>query len=68
MGNGFPMAALAMSKEVAAAMQKITFTTYGGNPVAMACGREGLKVIKDEMLQENALKCGTLFLDGLREL
>ena len=54
-GNGFPLAAVAMSKEVANCLApKLTFSTYGGNPVAMAAGREVLKVIDDENLQQNS--------------
>jgi alanine-glyoxylate transaminase/(R)-3-amino-2-methylpropionate-pyruvate transaminase len=50
-GNGFPLAAIAMTKEVANCLApKVTFSTYGGNPVAMAVGREVLKVIDDEKL------------------
>jgi alanine-glyoxylate transaminase/(R)-3-amino-2-methylpropionate-pyruvate transaminase len=51
MGNGFPLGAVAMSKEVASSLQgKFTFSTYGGNPMAMAAGREALKVVDDEKL------------------
>ena len=50
-GNGFPLAALAMTKEVASALEgKMTFSTYGGSPMAMAAGREALKVVDDEKL------------------
>lgn len=68
MGNGFPVAAIAMSHEVASCLNKITFNTYGGSPMAMAAGREVLKVIDDEKLQQNSLEMGNLFLKGLREL
>jgi len=50
MANGFPVAAIACSKEVAASLNKIVFSTYAGNPVGMAAGRETLKVIDDENL------------------
>jgi alanine-glyoxylate transaminase/(R)-3-amino-2-methylpropionate-pyruvate transaminase len=69
MGNGFPLAAVAMTKEVASSLGgKLTFSTYGGNPMAMAAGRETLKVIDDEKLQENSHEMGLLFLKGLKEL
>ena len=69
MGNGFPLAAVAMTKEVANCLApKITFSTYGGNPIAMAAGREALKVIDDEKLQENSKNMGDIFLKGLNEL
>ena len=34
----------------------------------MAAGREVLKVVDDEKLQENSLEMGNLFLKGLREM
>jgi len=40
-----------MTKEVANALgNKLTFSTYGGSPMAMAAGREALKVVDDEKL------------------
>lgn len=51
-GNGFPLAAVATTKEIASALgSKLTFSTYGANPIAMAAGREALKVVDDENLQ-----------------
>lgn len=68
MGNGFPLAAVACSKEVASSLNKLTFSTYGGNPVAMAAGREVLKVIEEESMQERSWKCGELLWDGLKDI
>lgn len=70
MGNGFPLAALATTKEISSSLEegKVTFSTYGGNPIAMAVGREVLKVIDDEMLQQNSLERGEQLLNGLKEL
>ena len=70
MGNGFPLAAVATTKEIANSFEtgKVTFSTYGGNPIAMAVGREVLKVIEDEKLQENSLERGNQLLKGLKEL
>jgi len=68
MGNGFPLAAVACSKEVSSSLNKLTFSTYGGNPLAMAAGREVLKVIDEENMQENSLRCGELLKAGLSEL
>lgn len=50
LGNGFPMGAVGTSKEIASSCDKMIGSTYGGNPVAMAAGREVLKVIDDEKL------------------
>lgn len=68
MGNGFPLAAVAVSKEVGASMKKLTFSTYGGNPLAMAAGREVIKVIDDEKMRENSHKLGKLLMAGLTDL
>lgn len=69
-GNGFPLAAVATTQEIANAWEanKITFTTYGSNPMAMAAGRETLKIVKEENLQERALHHSILFHDGLNLL
>ena len=68
MGNGFPIAAVATTKEVASSLTKIVFSTYGGNPVGMAAGREVLKVVDDEKLQENSHKMGKLLLEGMKDI
>jgi len=69
MGNGFPIAAVATTKEIANSFgSKMTFSTYGGNPIAMATGREVLKVIDEEKLQENSQVMGALLMKGLKEL
>jgi len=54
--NGFPVAAVATTREVAESQRtgKVTFSTYGGNPVGMAAAREVLKVLDEENMQENA--------------
>ena len=66
--NGLPLAAVACSKEVASSLDKMTFSTYGGNPLAIAAAREVLKVIDDEGMQANSLARGNQLQKGLREL
>jgi 4-aminobutyrate aminotransferase-like enzyme len=44
------------------------FNTFGGNPVSCAIGREVLRVVNDENLQENALEVGDYLKSGLQEL
>ena len=44
------------------------FNTFGGNPVACAAGNAVLEIIREEGLQENALRTGTVLLEGLQEL
>lgn len=51
-GNGIPLACVATTKEIASSYTKSTFSTYGSNPIAMAAGREVLKVIDEEGLVE----------------
>jgi 4-aminobutyrate aminotransferase-like enzyme len=60
-GNGHPLAAVVCTQEVANAFANGMeyFNTFGGNPVSCAIGNQVLQVIKDEKLQENALKVGT---------
>lgn len=44
-GNGFPMAAVVTTKEIAAAHAKaVYFNTFGGNPMASAVGSAVLDV------------------------
>jgi len=69
-GNGHPMGAVittrALADEFANGME--FFTTFGGNPVSCAIGREVLQIVKDENLQDNARKIGTYLKSGLRKL
>ncbi len=69
-GNGHPLAAVVCTREVADAFGNGMeyFNTFGGNPVSCAIGREVLRVIKDEKLQENALNVGNYLKTGLRNL
>lgn len=54
-GNGFPLAAVVTTPEIAEASRQVEyFNTFGGNPVACAVGMEVMRVIEDEGLQENA--------------
>ena len=44
-GNGFPLAAVVTTPEIAASMGKaLHFNTYGGNPIACAVGSAVLDV------------------------
>ena len=68
-GNGAPLAAVATTQAIAETLKrKITFNTYGGNPVSCAIGRETLKIIEDEKLQENSLVLGKYFKEKLHGL
>tara|TARA_B100002051_G_C16691183_1_gene615581 strand:- start:297 stop:1532 length:1236 start_codon:yes stop_codon:yes gene_type:complete len=43
-------------------------STYGGNPLACAVAKASLEVVKDENLEENALKMGEIFRNRLEKL
>jgi 4-aminobutyrate aminotransferase-like enzyme len=70
MGNGFPVAAVALDPAVIDRFGRDTryFNTFGGNTVAIAAAQATLSVIKDEGLQENARRVGEVIRAGLREM
>jgi 4-aminobutyrate aminotransferase-like enzyme/Ser/Thr protein kinase RdoA (MazF antagonist) len=69
-GNGFPLAAVITTREIAASFGKGMefFSTFGGNPVACATGLAVLDVLRDENLQDNALQVGTRWHGALGNL
>lgn len=69
-GNGHPLAAVVTTQEVAEkfANGMEYFNTFGGNPVSCAIGREVLKVVQEEHLQQNALKVGDYLTKELKRL
>ncbi len=70
MGNGYPVAGLAVVPEVVERFGREIryFNTFGGNSVAMAAARETLAVIREEKLMENGAKVGAFIRDGLTGL
>ncbi|GCE82046.1 aspartate aminotransferase family protein [Komagataeibacter diospyri] len=70
MGNGFPVAAIAVRPEIVAKFggDMRYFNTFGGNSVAIAAAQATLDVIRDEQLIENAQRVGVFLRKGLREL
>ena len=70
MGNGYPLAGLAVRPETIAEFgaKARYFNTFGGNAVAAAVGLAVLDIITDEGLQQNAARVGQAFADGLRAL
>jgi len=69
-GNGHPLAAVVCTREVAEAFANGMeyFNTFGGNPVSCAIGKEVLRVVREEKLQENALETGTYLKAELRKM
>ncbi|WP_253949155.1 aspartate aminotransferase family protein [Mangrovicoccus sp. HB161399] len=70
MGNGFPVAAVAMRPELVERFGREMryFNTFGGNNVAIAAARAVWDVLHEEGLQENALRVGQHLQEGLRGL
>lgn len=67
--NGFPMAAVVTTPEIAQVMsQAIHFNTFGGNPMSCAVASTVLEIIKEENLQKNCEVLGTYFLEQLATL
>ncbi|MCA0921588.1 aspartate aminotransferase family protein [Pseudooceanicola nanhaiensis] len=70
MGNGYPVAGMAIRHEVIEGFGADTryFNTFGGNTVAVAAAQAVFDTIRDEKLQENSLKMGTLMREGLEAI
>ncbi len=70
MGNGYPIAGLAVLPEVTREFGKHVryFNTFGGNNVAIAAARATLDVICSEALQEKALHTGERLRNTIRGL
>jgi ethanolamine-phosphate phospho-lyase len=70
-GNGFPLAAVVTNDRVNRAFEACGveyFNTFGGNPVAATAGWAVLDIVRDEQLQENALRVGSFLQAELRNL
>ncbi|VDC26527.1 aspartate aminotransferase family protein [Pseudogemmobacter humi] len=70
MGNGFPVAGVAIRPDLVAEFgaKARYFNTFGGNPVAAAAGMAVLDVIEAEGLQQNAREIGGFLRQGLQEI
>ena len=68
-GGGFPLGACLAREDVAAAMIPGTHgTTYGGNPLAMACGNAVLDVVLADGFMEGVEERAIQFRQGLARL
>jgi 4-aminobutyrate aminotransferase-like enzyme/Ser/Thr protein kinase RdoA (MazF antagonist) len=69
-GNAFPLAAVVTTQEIAASFANGMefFSTFGGNPVACAAGLAVLDVLRDEALQDRALRVGKYWITELKKL
>ncbi len=70
MGNGHPVAAVITRRDLAERFspEGEFFSTFGGNPVAMAAALAVLEVIDDERIIENAAGVGEYLAGRLREV
>jgi 4-aminobutyrate aminotransferase-like enzyme/Ser/Thr protein kinase RdoA (MazF antagonist) len=70
MGNGHPLGAVVTTREVADAFANGMeyFNTFGGNPVSCAVGREVLRIVREEGLQEHARQTGQYLTSRLSAL
>ncbi|MBK8504719.1 MAG: aminotransferase class III-fold pyridoxal phosphate-dependent enzyme [Saprospiraceae bacterium] len=59
-GNGHPLGAVVTSRKIADTFANGMeyFNTFGGNPVSCAIGREVLKIVQEEGLQDQAKEVG----------
>ncbi|MFF5965155.1 aspartate aminotransferase family protein [Streptomyces collinus] len=67
MGNGFPVAGLAVRRDVVRDFGHDVryFNTFGGNTVAIAAAQATLDVIREEGLLEHARAVGAMLREGL---
>ena len=66
--NGMPLGVCIATPEIADAFQKLTISTFGGNPMSCAAANATLDVIENESLAENSETQGRRLREGLREL
>ncbi|WP_338563678.1 aspartate aminotransferase family protein [Erwinia sp. E_sp_B04_7] len=68
MGNGYPVAGIAVTHEVVESFGRDMryFNTFGGNTVAIAAAQATLDVIVEDKLMENCDKVGRLLLEGVQ--
>ncbi|XP_050185229.1 alanine--glyoxylate aminotransferase 2, mitochondrial isoform X1 [Myiozetetes cayanensis] len=68
-GNGFPMAAVVTTKEIADSLAKnLHFNTFGGSPLACVVGAAVLDAIEEGGLQKNSEDVGTYMLLELAKI
>jgi len=69
LGNGFPVGAMLARPNVAEAFEPgVHASTFGGNPLAMACGLATLKTMVSEDIADKSLRQGLYLRDQLSQL
>ncbi len=68
-GNGFPVTAMIVRKDLADSVETISASTsYGGNPMACAAALASIEAIESEGLLENAKRLEGYFLKRLAQM
>lgn len=68
-GNGFPLAAVVTTPQIAQVLNQANFfNTFGGNPIACAVGSSVLDVLDEDQCMENSRVTGTYLLEELAKL
>ena len=68
-GGGFPIGAVLMNKKVASSMIPGTHgSTFGGNPLAMACGNTVMDIVTSKKFLKNVNTLSKYFLSNLNQL
>jgi 4-aminobutyrate aminotransferase len=65
-GNGTALAGVVGRADVINAVQGISFSTFGGNPISAAAGNAVIDYVLAHDLQGNAARMGAILLGGLR--
>jgi alanine-glyoxylate transaminase / (R)-3-amino-2-methylpropionate-pyruvate transaminase len=66
--NGYPIAAVIATDEIAQTLTKGTISTYGGNPISCTAANTTIDIIQREKLTANAEKMGHVLKEGLLAL
>ena len=68
LGNGTPIGLTVARPEVAASVQGLTISTFGGNPVSATAAKAVIDFIEEEGLAANAAETGAYLREKLLEL
>ena len=68
LGNGFPIGLTVAKPQVADALQGLTISTFGGNPVACTQARAVIDFIEEQNLAANCEDTGAYLRTGLEDL
>ena len=64
-GNGITLAGIVARAEIMDTITKLSFSTFGGNPLSTAAGLATLRYVRDNDLQGNARRMGGRLRDAL---